>query len=89
VRCISQVASFSLMFAIVFCSCGQVPEWVGCTAAVVHWLHGTSTLCREAAACSHLAPIAPPPSQAFLLAFGPYLRDFSTFGRAMMTLFRA
>jgi hypothetical protein len=43
------VISFSVMFFIVFLSCGQ----------------------------------------AFLLAFGPSLRDFSTFGEAMMSLFRA
>ena len=41
--------SFSVMFAIVFCSCGQ----------------------------------------AFNLAFGAQLRDFSTFSRSMMSLFRA
>jgi len=43
------VISFSVMFFIVFLSCGQ----------------------------------------AFLLAFGPNLRDFSTFGEAMISLFRA
>ena len=43
------VVSFSVMFCIVFLSCGQ----------------------------------------AFLLAFGSNLRDFSTFGEAMMSLFRA
>jgi hypothetical protein len=41
--------SFSVMFGIVFCSCGQ----------------------------------------AFLLAFGPNLRDYSTFGKSIMSLFRA
>lgn len=43
------VMNFSIMFLIVFLSCGQ----------------------------------------AFLLAFGPSLRDFSTFGEAMISLFRA